>query len=121
VEIPAEGLVHVTTLDDDHYYFDQAAHTLVGRRSGRAYRLGDKTRVVVARVDVDRRQLDFRLAASRADRAVERGRPVAPERGGPRSFPVGGRPGRTPRHASAPQRESWPTKKKRGRRNRRRR
>jgi ribonuclease R len=92
VEVPAEGLVHVSTLDDDHYYYEQGAHTLVGRRSGRQFRLGNRVAVVVAHVDVDRRQLDFRLAGSQAAKAVQRGIPAAP-RPGARSFLLGGRPG----------------------------
>ncbi|MBI3862079.1 MAG: ribonuclease R [Planctomycetia bacterium] len=82
VEIPAEGLVHVSTLDDDYYTFDMAGHLLEGRRSGRQHRLGARVRVVVAHVDVDRRQLDFRLAGSRSARNLkDRGAakpPVAP-------------------------------------------
>lgn len=74
IEIPAEGLVHVSSLDDDFYYYDQAAHALIGRRSGGQYRLGDEVRVIVARVDVDRRQLDFRLASSRSGKAVRKPR-----------------------------------------------
>lgn len=65
VKIPAEGLVHVSNLADDYYYFDDTAQSLIGRRSGREYRLGDGVRVVVARVDIDRRQLDFRMGTSR--------------------------------------------------------
>jgi ribonuclease R len=61
-EIPADGLVHITALDrDDHYDFDEATFSLVARRSGRRYRLGDSLRVSVAHVDVDRRGLDFRI------------------------------------------------------------
>ncbi len=62
VDIPAEGLVHVSSLANDYYYLDSAIHALIGRRSGREFRLGAPVRVIVARVDVDRRQLDFRLA-----------------------------------------------------------
>jgi ribonuclease R len=62
VDVPAEGLVHVTSLVDDYYYYEDASQTLIGRRTGQQYRLGSPVRVVVARVDVDRRQLDFRLA-----------------------------------------------------------
>ncbi|MGQ0635296.1 MAG: ribonuclease R [Planctomycetaceae bacterium] len=120
LEVPAEGLVQVTTLDDDHYYFDQAAHTLVGRRSGRTYRLGDKTRVVVARVDVDRRQLDFRLAASRAGRAVERGEAIERPHPGPRAFMSGGRPGQHTRRGAPPPRKAWAPKEKRRKKKRRR-
>jgi ribonuclease R len=61
IELPAEGLVHVTSLADDYYRFDRAAHTLSGFRSGNTFRLGDLVDVAVARVDVDRRELDFRL------------------------------------------------------------
>jgi ribonuclease R len=61
LELPAEGLVHVDSLSDDYYRFDRASHTLAGHRSGNSYRLGDLLRVVVARVDMERRELDFRL------------------------------------------------------------
>ena len=61
IELPAEGLVHVSSLQDDFYRFERRSHTLTGTRSGKAFRLGDPVRVVVARVDTDRRELDFRL------------------------------------------------------------
>ncbi len=61
LELPAEGLVHVDSLSDDYYRFDRANHTLAGHRAGNSYRLGDLLRVVVARVDMERRELDFRL------------------------------------------------------------
>ncbi len=61
VELPAQGLIHADALSDDYYSFDRAAHTLAGRRSGKSYRLGDLLRVAVARVDLERRELDFRL------------------------------------------------------------
>jgi ribonuclease R len=59
---PVEGMIHISTLTDDYYYYEEANHSLIGRRTKKRYRLGDKVRVVVARVDVQRRQLDFRLA-----------------------------------------------------------
>ena len=59
VELPIEGLLHVTSLGDDFYYKEAETHSLVGRRSGRRYRLGDYMDVRVARVDVDRRELDL--------------------------------------------------------------
>lgn len=62
-ELPVDGLVHVSTLTDDYYYFDEASHSLIGRRSKRRYRLGDKVKVTVVRVDLQRRQLDFRISA----------------------------------------------------------
>jgi ribonuclease R len=63
IELPAEGLVHVSSLSDDFYRFDRASHTLAGYRSGNSYRLGDQVQVAVARVDVDRRELDLRIVA----------------------------------------------------------
>ena len=64
VELPVEGLIHVTSLADDYYYLESGTHTLVGRSSGRRHRLGDRTEVRVAHVDLDRRQLDLVLADS---------------------------------------------------------
>jgi ribonuclease R len=61
IELPAEGLIHVTSLADDFYSFDRRSHSLTGRRSGNAFRLGDLIRVQVARIDTDRRELDFRI------------------------------------------------------------
>lgn len=61
IELPAEGLIHVTSLADDYYRYERVSHSLVGYRQGNAFRLGDRVRVVVARVDVDRRELDLRV------------------------------------------------------------
>lgn len=67
--LPVEGLVHVSTLPDDYYYFEEATHTIIGQRTRRGYQLGDKVRVKVVRVDLNRRQLDFRV--------LTRGKPVS--------------------------------------------
>ncbi|HTU23007.1 MAG TPA: ribonuclease R [Gemmataceae bacterium] len=61
---PVEGMVHVSTLSEDYYYYEEAHHSLIGRRTKKRYRLGDKVLVRVVRVDVQRRQLDFRVARS---------------------------------------------------------
>jgi ribonuclease R len=58
--LPIDGLVHVSTMTDDYYYFDERSHSLIGQRTKRRYRLGDKVMVKVVRVDLQRRQLDFR-------------------------------------------------------------
>lgn len=110
VEVPAEGLVHVSTLDDDQYYYEAGAHQLTGRRSGRQYRLGARVRVIVAHVDVDRRKLDMRLAGSAAARsAKDRARPGAkptappPAREGYRSAKSGtGKPGESASPGATP-------------------
>jgi ribonuclease R len=77
-ELPVEGMVHISTLTDDYYYYEEASHSLTGRRTGRRFRLGDKVQVTVVRVDLQRRQLDFRVrdkkpAKEKKDRRHSRG------------------------------------------------
>jgi ribonuclease R len=60
-DLPVEGLVHVSTLTEDYYDYDERSHSLIGRRTRRRYRLGDKVHVQVVRVDLQRRQLDLRV------------------------------------------------------------
>src|SRR5262249_42253911 len=62
------GLVHVSSLTDDFYVFEPARRQLVGRRSRKRFRVGDKLSVFVARVDVFKRQVDFAIAPA-AERA----------------------------------------------------
>ena len=66
IALPAEGMIHVSSLADDYYSFDRRTHSLSGRLSGNSFRLGDKIRVAVARVDVDRRELDLRVVTRRS-------------------------------------------------------
>ena len=61
-DIFVEGLVHVTSLKSDYYSFDAVKHRLLGERSGKSYRLGDTMKVLVARVDLDERKIDFEPA-----------------------------------------------------------
>jgi len=74
VEMPVDGFVHISTLaEKDYFDFDQASVSLVGRRTGKQLRLGDRVRVQVAFVNVDRRELDFRLVLDRAPGRRPRG------------------------------------------------
>ena len=61
IELPAEGLIRVEALADDYYRFDRATHSLIGYRQDNSYRLGDLLLVEIVYVDVDRRELDFRV------------------------------------------------------------
>lgn len=56
-----DGLVHVNSLRDDFYRFQEGAYALVGDRGRRRYRLGDRVRVQVVRVDKELRHVDFLL------------------------------------------------------------
>jgi len=58
-EIYADGLVHVSGLQNDYYHFDASGHRLIGERTRRVYRLGDRVRVRIARVDLDERKIDL--------------------------------------------------------------
>jgi ribonuclease R len=57
-----EGLVHISSMADDYYRFLEGTHTLRGENTHKVYRLGDKVRVQVVRVDLERRQIDLGLA-----------------------------------------------------------
>ena len=61
IDLPAEGLVAVAALPDDRYRYERVSHVLAGTRPGNTFRLGDRVRVAVARVDLDRRLLELRL------------------------------------------------------------
>jgi ribonuclease R len=60
-EIFIEGLVHISSLADDYYQFDEATHSLTGMSRRRRFTIGDPVTVLVHRVDAARREIDFRL------------------------------------------------------------
>ena len=74
-EVLAEGLIHVSELGSDYFRFDPVRHSLVGERSGQAYRLADRVRVRVARVDLDRARIDFMLDTGASSGAPRQRRP----------------------------------------------
>ncbi len=61
IEHFVEGLVHVSSMADDYYRFMDRVHTLRGENTRKVYRLGDKVRVQVVKVDMERRQVDLGL------------------------------------------------------------
>ncbi len=60
-DLYVEGLVHVSELGADYFHFDPAKHQMLGERSGQRYRLGDRVRVKVVRVDMESTRIDFVL------------------------------------------------------------
>ena len=56
-----EGLVHISTLTDDFYHFMQETYTLWGENTRRSFRLGERVKVKLVRVDLEMRQIDFEL------------------------------------------------------------
>ncbi len=61
-ELMVDGLVHVTNLPNDYYHFNAQSLSMVGERTGQSFRLGEAMRVLVQRVDMDTRRIDFRPA-----------------------------------------------------------
>jgi ribonuclease R len=61
IEHFVEGMVHVSTMADDYYRFVEGAHMLRGENMRREYRLGDKVKVQVIRVNMEIRQIDLGL------------------------------------------------------------
>jgi ribonuclease R len=71
-----EGLVRVSSMTDDYYRFDERSHSLRGESRGRRYRLGDRVRVVVARTDMERRQIELALEEMLGRRSAPRPEPA---------------------------------------------
>lgn len=60
-EVFVEGLVHVSTLNDDFYQYEEERHRLIGMNRRREFAIGSPVEVSVHKVDLDRREIDFRL------------------------------------------------------------
>ncbi|MHB8916016.1 MAG: ribonuclease R [Thiobacillus sp.] len=60
-EIFIEGLVHVSELGQDYFHYDQAKHWMLGERTGKRFRLGDRVRIKVVRADIETSKIDFAL------------------------------------------------------------
>ena len=56
-----EGLLHVTELGNDYFTYDKARHAMIGERSHAIYRLGDRLKVKLVRVDLELSKIDFSL------------------------------------------------------------
>jgi ribonuclease R len=66
-DVYVEGLVHVSELGTDYFHFEQGKHQMLGERTGKRYRLGDRLRVKVARVDMETSRVDFTLEGVESD------------------------------------------------------
>lgn len=59
-----DGLVHISTLDNDYYRYDAVGQRLIGESSGTTYRLGDEVEIRVEAVHMDERTIDFALIST---------------------------------------------------------
>ena len=67
-----EGMVPMRDLDDDYYDFDERNYCLVGRRRHNRYQLGDPIRIKVARVNLEKKQLDFTIISNNGDKTKKK-------------------------------------------------
>lgn len=65
VELPntVEGMIRVTSLTDDYYYYDEEHYVMVGEHTRKTYKLGEKIKIVVAGVDQLTKTIDFELSS----------------------------------------------------------
>lgn len=62
IDLFVEGMVHVSSMKDDFYRYVEKQHSLVGERGREVFRIGDRVRVLVAGVSLERKQVEFVLA-----------------------------------------------------------
>jgi len=62
IENQCEGMIHIRDLDDDYYEYDESNYCIRGRYTKKEYRLGDRVKVEVVKADIQKKQLDYRLA-----------------------------------------------------------
>ncbi|WP_417071325.1 ribonuclease R [Niveibacterium terrae] len=93
-EVFVDGLVHISELGSDYFHFDDTRHELLGERTGQRFRLADRVKVQIVRVDLESRRIDFRLIAAT---------PAATQRSGKTARDAA----RKPEHDEADEPLSW--------------
>jgi len=83
-ELFVEGLVHISTLTDDMYNHAEKQHSLIGRRTGTVFRIGDAARITVVSVSPGTRRIEFTLAAHSVSASTPR---TGAGRSGAEEFP----------------------------------
>ncbi len=61
LENTVEGLIHFRSLNDDYYEFDEENYRIIGEHKGRIFELGQELRVLVENVDINLREIDFKI------------------------------------------------------------
>jgi len=83
-DVYVEGMIHISELGNDYFHFDASKHQLLGERTAKRYRLADRVKIRIARVDLDTARIDFVLQAPEHIRK-EGGRKESPHGGRRRS------------------------------------
>jgi ribonuclease R len=87
-----EGLVPIDSLLDDRYTWRENTHEIIGERTGRRFRAGDRVQVILDRILAAERKLQFSI--------VEEGLPLTGKRTGKKAAPP--RPKKSKRNGSSP-------------------
>lgn len=62
IENQCEGMIQIRELQEDYFEYDETNYCIRGRKTGKVYMLGDKVKVEVVKADLQKKQLDYRLA-----------------------------------------------------------
>lgn len=75
IELPntVEGLSRLANMGDDYYIYDEMTYTIIGERTRKTYRIGDPVRIKVANINVDLREIDFKILYKLEDRPQNEG------------------------------------------------
>ncbi len=95
-DIFIEGLLHISDLGSDYFHYDETRHALMGERTGKQFRLSDRVKVQLVRVDMATNKIDFRLIEGPLPVEVKTPAKAA-EAGAVEVVPAGGRAARKPR------------------------
>ncbi|MEP6701378.1 MAG: RNB domain-containing ribonuclease, partial [Betaproteobacteria bacterium] len=71
-QVFVDGLLHISELGRDYFHHDPSRHTITGERGGQVYRLTDRIRVKVARVDLEKSRIEFVLPDAEPAKAKTR-------------------------------------------------
>ncbi|HPB81285.1 MAG TPA: S1 RNA-binding domain-containing protein, partial [Spirochaetota bacterium] len=62
LEKPIEGFIPLRFLTDDYYVINEDEYTIVGKKLGRRFRLGDRIKAILASVEIETMRIDFDVA-----------------------------------------------------------
>ena len=68
IENKCEGMISLRELDDDFYIFDEKRYLIYGKHKNKQYRLGDSIRIIVAKINIQKRFLDFKIVKPKVEK-----------------------------------------------------
>ena len=74
LESKCEGMVRLRDLADDYYFLDEENYQVIGQRTGYRYKLGDKVKIKVKKIDLSRKEMDFQIVSEAQPRMQYQGR-----------------------------------------------